>query len=52
MILIGYLGVAPESKKMNFSAEIFNFRMANSESCTDKIPMKSKQNRMVFRGAF
>ncbi len=36
MILIGYLGAAPESKKMNLGAEIFNFRMATFENYTDK----------------
>ncbi len=35
MILIGYLGAAPERKK-NFGVEIFNFRMATSESYADK----------------
>ncbi len=36
MILIGYLGIAPESKKMNFCAAIFNFRITTFESYTDK----------------
>lgn len=36
VILIGYLGAAPESKTMNSGAEIVNFRLATSESYTDK----------------
>ncbi len=36
MILLGYLGVTHEGNKMNFSAEILNFRMATSESYIDK----------------
>ncbi|WP_375646521.1 MULTISPECIES: single-stranded DNA-binding protein [unclassified Bartonella] len=34
--LIGRLGADPESKTMNSGAEIVNFRMATSESYTDK----------------
>ncbi|ENN95371.1 single-stranded DNA-binding protein [Bartonella vinsonii] len=34
--LIGRLGANPESKTMNSGAEIVNFRMATSESYTDK----------------
>ncbi len=36
VILIGYLGADPESKTMNSGAEIVNFRLATSESYTDK----------------
>ncbi|WP_375682308.1 single-stranded DNA-binding protein [Bartonella sp. CE47NXGY] len=36
MTLIGRLGADPESKTMNSGAEIVNFRMATSESYTDK----------------
>ncbi|MCZ2159182.1 single-stranded DNA-binding protein [Bartonella sp. 220] len=36
VILIGYLGADPESKTMNSGAEVVNFRMATSESYTDK----------------
>ncbi len=35
-MLIGYLGDDPESKTMTSGAEIVNFRMATSESYTDK----------------
>ncbi|WP_375612485.1 MULTISPECIES: single-stranded DNA-binding protein [unclassified Bartonella] len=34
--LIGRLGADPESKTMNSGAEVVNFRMATSESYTDK----------------
>ncbi|WP_438721435.1 single-stranded DNA-binding protein [Bartonella rochalimae] len=34
--LIGHLGANPESKTMNSGAEIVNFRLATSESYTDK----------------
>ncbi|WP_254472923.1 single-stranded DNA-binding protein [Bartonella sp. B1098] len=36
VILIGYLGADPESKTMNSGAEVVNFRLATSESYTDK----------------
>ncbi len=36
VILIGYLGADPESNTMNSGAEIVNFRLATSESYTDK----------------
>ncbi|WP_375694235.1 single-stranded DNA-binding protein [Bartonella sp. AD24XZML] len=36
VMLIGRLGADPESKTMNSGAEIVNFRMATSESYTDK----------------
>ncbi|QEE09239.1 single-stranded DNA-binding protein [Bartonella kosoyi] len=36
VMLIGYLGDDPESKTMTSGAEIVNFRMATSESYTDK----------------
>ncbi len=36
VILIGFLGANPESKTMTSGAEIVNFRMATSESYTDK----------------
>ncbi|WP_375637036.1 single-stranded DNA-binding protein [Bartonella sp. AP152HLJHH] len=34
--LIGRLGATPESKTMNSGTEVVNFRMATSESYTDK----------------
>ncbi|WP_375607305.1 single-stranded DNA-binding protein [Bartonella sp. AC142YNZD] len=34
--LIGHLGADPESKTMNSGTEVVNFRMATSESYTDK----------------
>ncbi|WP_396584135.1 single-stranded DNA-binding protein [Bartonella grahamii] len=36
VMLIGRLGAEPESKTMNSGAEVVNFRMATSESYTDK----------------
>ncbi|WP_273760012.1 single-stranded DNA-binding protein [Bartonella sp. ML70XJBT.G] len=36
VILIGYLGDDPESKTMISGAEVVNFRLATSESYTDK----------------
>ncbi|EJF87340.1 MULTISPECIES: single-stranded DNA-binding protein [Bartonella] len=36
VMLIGYLGDDPESKTMTSGVEIVNFRMATSESYTDK----------------
>ncbi|WP_375608393.1 MULTISPECIES: single-stranded DNA-binding protein [unclassified Bartonella] len=36
VMLIGYLGNDPESKTMNSGTEVVNFRMATSESYTDK----------------
>ncbi|WP_375643869.1 MULTISPECIES: single-stranded DNA-binding protein, partial [unclassified Bartonella] len=36
VMLIGYLGADPESKTMSSGAEVVNFRMATSESYTDK----------------
>ncbi|QEE08639.1 single-stranded DNA-binding protein [Bartonella kosoyi] len=36
VILMGYLGADPESKTMTSGAEIVNFRLATSESYTDK----------------
>ncbi|WP_375656025.1 single-stranded DNA-binding protein [Bartonella sp. MR63HLJHH] len=36
VMLIGRLGADPESKTMNSGAEVVNFRMATSESYTDK----------------
>ncbi|EJF84048.1 single-strand binding protein [Bartonella elizabethae Re6043vi] len=36
VMLIGYLGDNPESKTMNSGAEVVNFRLATSESYTDK----------------
>ncbi|WP_375607507.1 MULTISPECIES: single-stranded DNA-binding protein [unclassified Bartonella] len=36
VMLIGYLGNDPESKTMNYGTEVVNFRMATSESYTDK----------------
>ncbi|UNE53629.1 single-stranded DNA-binding protein [Bartonella machadoae] len=36
VILIGHLGADPESKTMNNGTEVVNFRMATSESYTDK----------------
>lgn len=36
VMLIGYLGDEPESKTMTSGAEIVNFRLATSESYTDK----------------
>ncbi|PIT68034.1 single-stranded DNA-binding protein [Bartonella tribocorum] len=36
VMLIGYLGGDPESKTMTSGVEIVNFRMATSESYTDK----------------
>ncbi|CAK00898.1 single-stranded DNA-binding protein [Bartonella tribocorum] len=40
VMLIGYLGDDPESKTMTSGAEIVNFRMATSESYTDKATNK------------
>ncbi|MBB5074531.1 single stranded DNA-binding protein, partial [Bartonella callosciuri] len=36
VMLIGFLGADPESKTMPSGAEVVNFRMATSESYTDK----------------
>ncbi|WP_375662563.1 single-stranded DNA-binding protein [Bartonella sp. OC16QHHD] len=36
VILIGHLGANPESKTMSSGTEVVNFRMATSESYTDK----------------
>ncbi|WP_375654635.1 MULTISPECIES: single-stranded DNA-binding protein [unclassified Bartonella] len=36
VMLIGRLGADPESKTMNSGTEVVNFRMATSESYTDK----------------
>ncbi|WP_375695326.1 single-stranded DNA-binding protein [Bartonella sp. AC90GZZY] len=36
VILIGYLAAKPECKTMSSGAEVVNFRMATSESYTDK----------------
>ncbi len=36
VILIGHLGANPESKTMSSGIEVVNFRMATSESYTDK----------------
>ncbi|USP02841.1 single-stranded DNA-binding protein [Bartonella taylorii] len=36
VMLIGRLGADPESKTMNSGGEVVNFRMATSESYTDK----------------
>ncbi|MCZ2159004.1 single-stranded DNA-binding protein [Bartonella sp. 220] len=36
VMLIGHLGTNPESKTMNNGTEVVNFRMATSESYTDK----------------
>ncbi len=38
--LIGRLGADPESKTMNSGTEVVNFRMATSESYTDKKTIK------------
>ncbi|WP_375650712.1 single-stranded DNA-binding protein [Bartonella sp. OT172YNZD] len=40
VMLIGYLGDDPESKTMTSGVEIVNFRMATSESYTDKATNK------------
>ncbi len=40
VILIGYLGANPESKTMPSGGEVVNFRMATSESYTDKATNK------------
>ncbi len=40
VILIGYLGATPESKTMPLGGEVVNFRMATSESYTDKATNK------------
>ncbi|WP_375682664.1 MULTISPECIES: single-stranded DNA-binding protein [unclassified Bartonella] len=40
VILIGYLGANPESKTMSTGIEVVNFRMATSESYTDKATNK------------
>lgn len=36
VMLIGFLGADPESKTMSSGTEVVNFRMATSESYTDK----------------
>ncbi|ALE03434.1 single-stranded DNA-binding protein [Bartonella ancashensis] len=36
VILIGYLGADPESRRMASGAEVVNFRIATSQSYTDK----------------
>ncbi|WP_375678233.1 single-stranded DNA-binding protein [Bartonella sp. AP72JLCBS] len=40
VILIGHLGANPESKTMSTGIEVVNFRMATSESYTDKATNK------------
>ncbi|QEE08863.1 single-stranded DNA-binding protein [Bartonella kosoyi] len=40
VMLIGHLGANPESKTMSSGAEVVNFRMATSESYTDKATNK------------
>ncbi|WP_375670574.1 single-stranded DNA-binding protein, partial [Bartonella sp. PS7NMGDW] len=40
VILIGHLGANPESKTMSSGTEVVNFRMATSESYTDKATNK------------
>ncbi len=40
VILIGHLGANPESKTMSSGIEVVNFRMATSESYTDKATNK------------
>lgn len=40
VILIGHLGANPESKTMSSGAEVVNFRIATSESYTDKATNK------------
>ncbi|UTO29212.1 single-stranded DNA-binding protein [Bartonella harrusi] len=40
VMLIGHLGANPESKTMNNGTEVVNFRMATSESYTDKATNK------------
>ncbi|WP_375620305.1 single-stranded DNA-binding protein [Bartonella sp. TS25HLJMH] len=40
VILIGHLGANPESKTMPSGGEVVNFRMATSESYTDKATNK------------
>ncbi|WP_345119466.1 single-stranded DNA-binding protein [Bartonella pachyuromydis] len=43
VILIGYLGADPESKTMSSGSEVVNFRVATSESYTDKATNKKIQ---------
>ncbi|WP_375623509.1 MULTISPECIES: single-stranded DNA-binding protein [unclassified Bartonella] len=40
VILIGHLGAKPECKTMSSGSEVVNFRMATSESYTDKATNK------------
>ncbi|WP_273782958.1 single-stranded DNA-binding protein [Bartonella sp. ML69XJBT] len=43
VILIGYLGADPESKTMPSGGEVVNFRLATSESYTEKATNKKIQ---------